>query len=381
MNANHEYFEDGNGINGYKCWRGCINYPMNAGGFGGGDSGETSEASGGAALIEKAEGLGATWYWGHKGVVLEATVEDVPCKIEQVGPDGVDVMHRGHRAAHPRHGRRRPGRRRQLPPLQGPRGRALLRRLRRQQRHVPRAAAGPARPLRRPRPRYLDHAHPGLRPRRKRHQDGHVGRRLHGPADAHPHQPRGGLHQRQVLGEHPDPPGHLPLRPVARPRPRALLRRVVHGLLQPHRPDGAQQAGPLLRVLRQQAGDAHEPLGPRALLRLQLRRRPDPEAGPLARARRAGRGDRGAVGRDHLVHRHPLPLRGQHARGALLVHGPRRGGGRQGQGPESTATTSSPPPARTRTSAATRASCCPSTSPRSTASSRCRRSRPWAPSR
>lgn len=95
MDANHEYFEDGNGINGYKCWRGCINYPMNAGGFGGGDSGETSEASGGAALIEKAEGLGATWYWGHKGVVLETTVEDVPCKIEQVGPDGVDVITEG----------------------------------------------------------------------------------------------------------------------------------------------------------------------------------------------------------------------------------------------------------------------------------------------
>ena len=95
MDANHEYFEDGNGINGYKCWRGCINYPMNAGGFGGGDSGETSEASGGAALIEKAEGLGATWYWGHKGVVLETATEDVPCKIEQVGPDGVDVITEG----------------------------------------------------------------------------------------------------------------------------------------------------------------------------------------------------------------------------------------------------------------------------------------------
>ena len=96
MTSNYEYFADGNGINGYKCWQGCINYAMNAGGFGaGGADGDVSEASGGMALIEKAESLGATWYWEHKGIVLETTTEEVPCKIEQVGADGVDVITEG----------------------------------------------------------------------------------------------------------------------------------------------------------------------------------------------------------------------------------------------------------------------------------------------
>ena len=91
-NSNVEYFADGNGINGYKCWKGCITTPFNAGGFGA--SGE-SNASLGNELVQKSYELGTTWYWGHKAVVLETTEEEVPCKVEQVGADGVDVISDG----------------------------------------------------------------------------------------------------------------------------------------------------------------------------------------------------------------------------------------------------------------------------------------------
>ena len=88
-----EYFANGGDINGFKCWKGTITYPMNAGSFGeGADLSDMSEASGGKALIAKAEGLGAQWFWGYKGIVLETTEEEVPCKVEQVGDDGVDVI-------------------------------------------------------------------------------------------------------------------------------------------------------------------------------------------------------------------------------------------------------------------------------------------------
>ncbi len=87
-----QYFDDGNGINGFKCWKGTITYPMNAGGFGAGDAGDVSQSSGGQALIQKFEDLGGQWFWGHKGVVLETTSEDVACKVEQVGADGVDQI-------------------------------------------------------------------------------------------------------------------------------------------------------------------------------------------------------------------------------------------------------------------------------------------------
>jgi fumarate reductase flavoprotein subunit len=91
--ANVEYFEDGNGINGYKCWKGTITYPFNAGGFGAGNGeGDVSDVSGGKALIQKSEELGAQWFWGYKGIVLETTDEEVPCKVEQVQADGVDTI-------------------------------------------------------------------------------------------------------------------------------------------------------------------------------------------------------------------------------------------------------------------------------------------------
>ena len=78
MNSHVEYFADGNGINGYKCWKGSINLPFNQGA--------------GMALIEKSESLGATWYWEHKGIVLETEKSDVPTKVEQVQADGVDAF-------------------------------------------------------------------------------------------------------------------------------------------------------------------------------------------------------------------------------------------------------------------------------------------------
>ncbi len=91
-----EYFANGGDINGFKCWKGTITYPMNAGSFGeGADLSDISEASGGKALIAKAESLGAQWFWGYKGIVLETTEEEVACKVEQVGDDGVDVISDG----------------------------------------------------------------------------------------------------------------------------------------------------------------------------------------------------------------------------------------------------------------------------------------------
>ncbi len=91
-----EYYENGGDINGYRCWKGTITYPMNAGSFGGGgDDSIESEASGGKALIAKSEGLGAQWLWGYKGVVLETVQEEVACQVEQVGEDGVDVISEG----------------------------------------------------------------------------------------------------------------------------------------------------------------------------------------------------------------------------------------------------------------------------------------------
>ena len=91
-----EYFANGGDINGYKCWKGTITYPMNAGGFGeGAGAGDVAQESGGKALVAKSESLGAQWFWGYKGIVLETTEEEVPCKIEQVGEDGVDVISDG----------------------------------------------------------------------------------------------------------------------------------------------------------------------------------------------------------------------------------------------------------------------------------------------
>lgn len=81
MNSHVEYFADGTGINGYKCWKGSINLPFNQGA--------------GMALVEKAESLGATWYWEHKGIVLETETTDVPTIVEQVQDDGVDAFVEG----------------------------------------------------------------------------------------------------------------------------------------------------------------------------------------------------------------------------------------------------------------------------------------------
>ncbi len=74
--SHREYFEDGTGINGYKCWKGSVNTPFNG-----------DEAY---ALIAKSEEDGSTWYWEHKAVVLETQTEDVACKVEQMDENGVD---------------------------------------------------------------------------------------------------------------------------------------------------------------------------------------------------------------------------------------------------------------------------------------------------
>jgi hypothetical protein len=62
LNSNLDYFKMGGEINKFKCWKGCIqmNYQKTA-----------------PVLIARAEEQGATWYWGHRGVVLIAETSDV----------------------------------------------------------------------------------------------------------------------------------------------------------------------------------------------------------------------------------------------------------------------------------------------------------------
>jgi len=77
QNSNMEYFKMGGEINKFKCWKGCIqtNYQMTA-----------------PVLIARAEKQGATWHWGHTGIVLVTDTADVPEQKETVGRNGVAAM-------------------------------------------------------------------------------------------------------------------------------------------------------------------------------------------------------------------------------------------------------------------------------------------------
>jgi hypothetical protein len=74
---NSRYFEMGAEINKFKCWRGCINMNYN---------------KAAPTYIARAEKQGATWYWGHKGVVLISETSSVAEKKESWDENGVLVM-------------------------------------------------------------------------------------------------------------------------------------------------------------------------------------------------------------------------------------------------------------------------------------------------
>lgn len=71
--TNAQYFEMGSSLNGFKCWPGYVQFDF-----------QTTAP----LLIEEAEGNGATWYWAHKGIVLETSTEEVAIQKETTASDG-----------------------------------------------------------------------------------------------------------------------------------------------------------------------------------------------------------------------------------------------------------------------------------------------------
>lgn len=63
-----DYFANGAEINGYKCFRGCVQVNFQ----------DTAPV-----VIEKAESQGATWYWAHTGIELisESTTEKIKTTV------------------------------------------------------------------------------------------------------------------------------------------------------------------------------------------------------------------------------------------------------------------------------------------------------------
>jgi hypothetical protein len=75
--TNKKYFEMGAEINKFHCWQGSINMNYN---------------KAAPTYIARAEKQGATWYWGHKGIVLITETSSVVEKKESWDENGALIM-------------------------------------------------------------------------------------------------------------------------------------------------------------------------------------------------------------------------------------------------------------------------------------------------